>query len=112
MSTVVQEPRTLTLPDITTDLVNEVESAAACQFNTCCRPPEDPCPNEAAFIIYFKDRCDHGGVMKAAEPLICGAHTQFFVKGDYNCGACGCDISLLKDEDYHHIIARIEEIPT
>jgi hypothetical protein len=101
------EPQQITEPDLA--LIEAVESSIACQWHTIVNPPEQECPNQATFQILFKDQCDHGEALPGdPEPLVCGSHAAWFVRGDYACGACKCAVD--KCGGWKHLITSFREI--
>lgn len=109
MSTVAAEQKTRVLPDIDKELVEDLESAIACQFGGCVRPPADDCPDPASFIVVFKSKCGHGKTIRSRTPLVCGVHASWFAAGKYMCGGCGCDVSEVP-ESWRHIIIEFREL--
>lgn len=104
-----QDVRTLVVPDIDLALINEIDAAQACQYDTCFQQVVAPCPNEATWIAMFKRQCEHGGWLEAGDPFLCTAHKEVFVTGgNLLCGGCHCPLAVVGG--WHHIIVSFQEI--
>lgn len=97
------------LPDIGLELIKDIDSAQACQIDSCLSAIDEPCPNEAKWLVLFRDHCLHGGVVKPGDPLVCQIHKEVLAGANgLACGACGCN--LVECEGWRHLIAAFQEI--
>jgi hypothetical protein len=104
-----QDTRTLVVPDIDLALINEIDAAQACQWDTMfCTDIIPPCGNQATWLALFRSHCLHGGPLQPGDPMVCTMHKDYVTNGgDLACGGCGCPI---KREGWKHFIISWTEI--
>jgi hypothetical protein len=98
---------TKVLPDIDVDLILAIDEAIPCQVQLVSTGSRE-CPSCATFLVVFKKKCDHGGVLLPGDPMLCGTHAAWVASGEYHCGACQCYVA--KVGGWQHLVIEFKEL--